>query len=362
MSGTSLDGVDVALLVTDGDRIADFGRAHTFPYAEADRTILRRAYEEARSLTHRAARPGVLAEAETLVTIRHAEAVEAFLEATGTKRADIDIVGFHGQTVFHNPQKGLTVQIGDGGELAERLSIPVAWDFRAADVAAGGQGAPLAPVFHRALADTAKAERPVAFLNIGGVANVTYVGPGDELIAFDTGPGNGLLDDWTLARTGKPFDADGALAASGKPSRQILDRMLTHNYFAIPPPKSLDRQAFSVAPLAAISDADGAATLTHFSAVSIGNARQFLPEPPRAWYASGGGRHNSELMRLVREVLGSAPVLPLEALGFNGDATEAQAFAFLAVRTLDDLPFSFPMTTGVAAPLAGGRISRPGLG
>ena len=241
-------------------------------------------------------------------------------------------------------------------------SIPVAWDFRAADVAAGGQGAPLAPVFHRALADTAKAERPIAFLNIGGVANVTYVGPGDELIAFDTGPGNGLLDDWTLARTGKPFDADGALAASGKPSRQILDQMLAHNYFALPPPKSLDRHAFSVAPLAGLSDADGAATLTHFSAVSIGNARHLLPEPPRAWYASGGGRHNSELMRLVREVLGSAPVLPLEALGFDGDATEAQAFAFLAVRTLDGLPISFPMTTGVAAPLAGGRISRPGLG
>ena len=362
MSGTSLDGVDVALLATDGERIAEFGPSRTFPYADEDRTIFRRAYAEARSLTDRDARPGALAEAETLVTLRHAEAVEAFLHTTGHTRRDINLVGFHGQTVFHDPAKALTVQIGNGAALADRLGIPVAWDFRAADMAAGGQGAPLAPVFHGALAETAEIERPVAFLNIGGVANITYVGTDGELIAFDTGPGNGLVDDWTFSRIGKPFDADGLLAASGTPARAILDGLLAHPYFALPPPKSLDRHAFSIATLNGLSDADGAATLAQFSALAIERSLVHLPQRPRAWYASGGGRHNRELMRLIREALEGEPVLPLETLGFDGDATEAQAFAFLAVRTLDRLPLSFPMTTGAPIPMTGGRISRPGRG
>lgn len=361
MSGTSLDGVDVALLTTtDGERISDFGPARTFPYAEADRQLFRQAFREALSLTDRDARPGVLAEAEALVTARHAEAVEAFLAAEGIAARSIDLVGFHGQTVFHDPSRALTVQIGDGGALAERLGIPVAWDFRARDMEAGGQGAPLAPVFHRALAHAAGLEGPVVFLNLGGVANVTYVGAEGELIAFDTGPGNSLLDDWTFARTGRAFDQDGRLAAAGRPVESLVADLLSHPYFGAPPPKSLDRNAFSLAALAGLSDADGAATLLQFSARSVARAVEHFPAPAKAWYACGGGRHNRELMRAIGAALRGTPLKSLEALGFDGDATEAQAFAFLAVRTLEGKPLSFPKTTGVPRPLSGGRLSRPG--
>jgi anhydro-N-acetylmuramic acid kinase len=359
MSGTSLDGVDVALIETDGETVASFGPARTYPYLEADREIFRRAYQDARELTDRNARPGALKDAEALVTVRHAEAVELFLAAEGIAGSDIDLVGFHGQTVFHDPARALTVQIGDGQRLADRLGIPVVWDFRAADMAAGGQGAPLAPVFHRALAETAGLEEPVMFLNLGGVANITYVGPGGELIAFDTGPGNGLLDDWIFARTGKPFDADGRLAAQGTPAATILADLLAHPYFTLPPPKSLDRNAFSLRTVQHLSDADGAATLLQFSACSVAAALPHLPEPPRRCYASGGGRHNSELMRVLRDNLDAMPVEPIEALGFDGDATEAQAFAFLAARTIEGMPLSYPLTTGVPRPLTGGVVSRP---
>jgi anhydro-N-acetylmuramic acid kinase len=310
-------------------------------------------------LKDRGARPGGLAEAEALVTLRHAEAVEAFLSAAGIPAYAVDLVGFHGQTVFHDPALALTVQLGDGRALAHRLSIPVVWDFRADDVAAGGQGAPLAPVFHRALVEAAALRGPVAFLNLGGVANVTYVGADGELIAFDTGPGNALLDDWAFARRGEPFDRDGNLAASGTSSEVLLERLLDHPYFALPPPKSLDRHAFSHAAPADLSDADGAATLLQFSARSVARARKHLPDQPREWYVCGGGRHNVELMRALTQALQGAPVRPLEALGFDGDATEAQAFAYLAVRATDRKPLTFPTTTGVAAPLTGGRISSP---
>jgi anhydro-N-acetylmuramic acid kinase len=359
MSGTSLDGIDVALIATDGEHIEKFGPARTYPYAEADRDVFRQAFRDALTLTDRAARPGALGQAEALTTRRHAEAVEAFLRDESVSPADIDLVGFHGQTVFHDPARALTVQIGDGQALADRLGVPVVWDFRADDMAAGGQGAPLAPVFHKALATTAGLDEPVVFLNLGGVANVTYVGPEGELIAFDTGPGNALLDDWTRARTGDPFDRDGQLAASGTPSEPLLEELLAHSYFALPPPKSLDRNAFSVAALAHLSDADGAATLLKFSARAVAAARVHVPAAPRAWFASGGGRHNAALMRALAAVLGDGALRPLETLGFDGDATEAQAFAFLAVRAIDRQPISFPLTTGVAKPLTGGRISVP---
>ena len=357
MSGTSLDGVDVALIETDGEMIAAFGPARTYPYVEDDRQIFRKAFEEARRLSDRTARPGVLAEAEELVTLRHAEAVVTFRAQEKVHHADI--VGFHGQTVFHDPARALTVQIGDGQRLADRLGIPVIWDFRARDMAAGGQGAPLAPVFHRALADTAGLERPVMFLNIGGVANITYVGPGDELIAFDTGPGNGLLDDWTRSHTGRPFDTDGQLAASGNASDATLASLLNHPYFKLPPPKSLDRDAFPLTPLTSLSDADGAATLLQFTVRTIAASLAHLPARPRACYVSGGGRHNIEMMRLIAGALEGIDLKPLSDLGFDPDATEAQAFAFLAVRSVDRKPLSFPMTTGVPEPMCGGRLSRP---
>jgi anhydro-N-acetylmuramic acid kinase len=358
MSGTSLDGVDVAVLDTDGERLEKVGLACTYPYSEPDRLLLRQASRDALALTRRADRPGVLAEAETLVTLRHAEAVETFTREAGIALRDIDLVGFHGQTMFHDPARGMTVQIGDGQALADRLGVPVVWDFRAADMAAGGQGAPLAPVFHRALAEAAGLAPPIVFLNLGGVANITYVGAERELIAFDTGPGNALLDDWVLERAGEPFDRDGRLAASGRADTATLGGLLAHPYFASSPPKSLDRNAFSAAALNRLSDADGAATLLAFTAQSIAASVRHLPAPPRGWYVSGGGSHNVELMRLLTERL-DAPLLPLEAIGFDGDATEAQAFALLAVRASNGMPLSYPMTTGVPKPLSGGRTSRP---
>jgi anhydro-N-acetylmuramic acid kinase len=361
MSGTSLDGIDVALLSTDGERIAEFGPARTYGYSEADRRVLRRALEEAQALTAREARPAALEEAETLVTLRHARAVDDFLAETGVARDSVDLVGFHGQTVFHDPARRLTVQIGDGQALAERLGRPVVWDFRAEDVAAGGQGAPFVPAYHRALAATAGAELPVVFVNIGGVANVTYVGADGELIAFDTGPGNALLDDLVAARTGEAFDADGRLAAAGTPDAAVIERLLAHPYFALPPPKSLDRQSFAAGDMGGLSDADAAATLLAFTARSIAAAAAHFPQPARAWYVCGGGRRNGELMRVLRGSLG-APVEPLEALGFDGDATEAQAFAFLAVRAMDGKPLSYPKTTGVPTPLSGGIVTRPASG
>ena len=202
MSGTSLDGVDVAMIETDGERVTGFGPSTTEPYRPDERDVLRQALQEGRALTSRTARPGVLAEAERMVTALHAAAVEKLLAANGIARASIDIVGFHGQTVLHRPHDGLTVQIGDGGVLASALGLPVAYDFRAADVAAGGQGAPLVPVFHRAIARTVARPRPLVVLNVGGVANITYLFDGDDPIACDTGPGNALIDDFVHARTG----------------------------------------------------------------------------------------------------------------------------------------------------------------
>jgi len=359
MSGTSLDGVDVALLATDGEVVQEFGPSLTVPYSEEDRRILRRAAEAAATLTDRMARPGVLAEAEELVTARHADAVEAFLRAQGVSRSNVDIVGFHGQTVFHDPARRLTVQIGNGQQLADRLQLPVAWDMRADDMEAGGQGAPLAPVFHRALAVTKDVPTPLVLLNLGGVANLTYVGPDGALLAFDTGPGNGMLDDWVREKTGRPFDEDGALAAEGTPSTEALEGFLAHGYFAQRPPKSLDRNAFALAPLAPLSPEDGAATLLQFSTLTVAAARRFLPQAPLAWYVCGGGRHNSILMEALGEALGGTTIQPIDVLGVDGDAIEAQAFAFLAVRTLDRLPLTLPETTGVAFPCPGGRLSLP---
>jgi anhydro-N-acetylmuramic acid kinase len=359
MSGTSLDGVDVALLTTDGDRIGELGPARTFAYLETDRDLLRRALKEAASLTDRNARPGALAEAEDLVTKRHAEAVESFLETTGVAGGGVDLVGFHGQTVLHAPERGLTVQIGDGAALARRLGRPVVWDFRADDIAAGGQGAPLAPAFHRALAATAGLSGAVAFLNVGGVANVTCIDESGEPTAFDTGPGNALLDDFVSRRTGKPYDSDGVLAANGAPACDIVDALLSAPYFSAPPPKSLDRESFAPPDLSALSDADGAATLLAFTVEAVAAAVRHCPGLPRAWHVCGGGRRNGALMRALAAALAPARVTPVEALGFDGDAIEAQAFAYLAVRALDRMPLTFPLTTGVPKPLTGGRLSLP---
>lgn len=358
MSGTSLDGVDVALIETDGERVRAFGPTGYRAYAPEEREVLRQAIADATALDDRDARPGSLAKAEALVTAAHAEAVEAFCSERAIDPASIDVVGFHGQTVLHRPARRLTVQIGDGAALAARLQVTVVSDFRAADLAAGGQGAPLVPVFHAALARDLDRPGPIAVLNVGGVANVTYIDGGREPFACDTGPGNALIDDFMLARTGAAHDEDGRTAAHGIVDEALVTRVLAQPFFAKTCPKSLDRNDFKV-DLADHSTADGAATLTALTAAAVAQVRDHLPATPRSWIIAGGGARNPTLMRMLSQRLAPASVEPAAAVGWSGDALEAQAFAFLAVRSLRGLPLTFPSTTGTPAPLTGGVISRP---
>ncbi len=353
MSGTSLDGVDVAMIETDGESVASFGPSAYRPYSETERALLRQALSDAVGLSDRSARPGVLAEAERVVTVAHAEAVEAFLSDHGIARDAVDLVGFHGQTVLHRPADHLTVQIGDGQGLAARLGVAVVYDLRAADVAAGGQGAPLVPVYHRALSRGLASNGPSVVVNIGGVANITYI-DGETLIACDTGPGNALLDDFVHAQTGEPFDAGGALAARGQVNHAWLARALQNPFFTQPPPKSLDRNHFAALRVEGQSSADGAATLTAFTAASIAAIAPLLPKPPLTYIVAGGGARNPTLLAMLRERVAPATVESADDLGWSADAMEAQAFAFLAVRSVRQLPLTFPGTTGVATPATGG--------
>jgi len=360
MSGTSLDGVDIAAVSTDGERITALGPRGYRPYGENERALLRQALAEATALDDRAARPGALARAEELVTAAHGEAVARFLAEHDIRP---DIIGFHGQTVLHRPERRLTVQIGAGETLARLTGIPVAYDFRAADVAAGGQGAPLVPVFHRALAASLDRPRPLMVLNVGGVANVTWLGgEGDDPIACDTGPGNALIDDFMRARSGAAFDESGETAARGAVDEAWLARALADPFFAEPPPKSLDRNAFAanVETLDKLSLEDGAATLAAFTAATVARIVEHLPRPPRSVIVAGGGARNRTLMHMLAERLAPATVETAEAVGWSADALEAQAFAFLAARHVRGLPITFPGTTGVARAMTGGVMARPG--
>jgi anhydro-N-acetylmuramic acid kinase len=348
MSGTSMDGVDVAAIETDGERVSWTGPSVTVTYAPGLRARLDRAVRAAEHSADDLA--GLAAD----LSDAHAAAVEAFLPALLAARRRVDLVGFHGHTLFHRPAEHRTCQLGDGQRLADRLGIDVVYDFRSADVAAGGQGAPLAPVYHQALAATLA--KPLAVLNLGGVANVTWIGE-DELIAFDTGPGNGLIDDWVRAHTDRPYDPDGRIAAAGRIDQPRLAGLLAHPYFDRPPPKSLDRLDFTLAPIESLGLEDGAATLAAFTARAVARAREHLPALPRRWLVTGGGRRNATLMGMLADALGVS-VEPIDAIAADGDALEAQAFAFMAVRSIRGLPISFPTTTGVALPLCGGRLAR----
>jgi anhydro-N-acetylmuramic acid kinase len=360
MSGTSLDGIDVAWLETDGGDVVERGPSATYFYRPEQQALLHEALEAAKPMTDRTARPGILAGVERELTDWHATAVHRFCEEYRLNLSEIDVIGFHGQTVLHRPDIRLTVQLGDGQALARRLGVAVAYDMRAADVAAGGQGAPLVPVYHRALAARIE-DRPLAFVNIGGVANMTWIGRGGDLVAFDTGPGNALLNDWCERHTDVPFDRDGALAASGVLDTEAFMALATSRYFEKPAPKSLDRNGFDISMLEGLSPADGAATLTHFTATSIARGVGHVPERPRLYVICGGGRRNPALMREIAgllEPLGER-VLAAEQVGLDGDAMEAEAWAYLAVRCLNGLPITFPGTTGVPQPLAGGVVARP---
>jgi anhydro-N-acetylmuramic acid kinase len=359
MSGTSLDGVDVALIETDGRRVKAFGPSGYRPYTEMERNLLRQALYEAADLPQRDARPGCLREAERVVTLAHAEAVATFAAQNRFTFEDVDIVGFHGQTVLHRPERKLTVQIGDADMLAKAIHIPVMHDFRAADVEAGGQGAPFVPVYHRALAQSLEREGPIAVVNIGGVANITYIDGTDTLIACDTGPGNALLDDHMYRILNQRFDAEGHTAAQGRVDEAWIARALELPFFARRPPKSLDRNDFAALKLGAMSPADGAATLTAFTVAAIARIVPLLPKMPKSWVICGGGARNHTMMRMLRERLAPAPVQAADTLGWSSDAIEAQAFGFLAARGLKGLPLSYPATTGVPIPMTGGVIARP---
>ena len=345
MSGTSMDGIDAAILETDGERIAGFGPWRTEAYDEPLRRRLRGVLGGL----------GAIEECARALTDAHAAVVKKLLENNSVSCSNIEVIGFHGHTILHQPERRRTWQIGDGARLAGRTGIDVVDDFRGADVAAGGQGAPLAPLYHAALARDQP--KPLAVLNLGGVANLTWIGADDGILAFDTGPGNALIDDWAQAAMGRPFDAEGALAARGRVDAKALAALLDHPYFARQPPKSLDRDDFSAAPAAALGSADGAATLTAFTAAAVAAALPHLPAAPSRWLVCGGGRRNPVLMAALASALG-APVDPVEALGWRGDALEAEAFAFLAARSLRGLPLSLPSTTGVPRPLTGGTLHR----
>ncbi len=348
MSGTSLDGVDAAWVETDGERIGRLGPRLTLPYDPALRRDLRALLDAAPGL--RGDEPE-LADCVRRLTERHAEAVAALGEPA-------ELIGFHGQTILHRPSERRTWQIGDAALLARLTGTPVAFDFRSADVAAGGQGAPLVPVVHAALA--AALPKPLAVLNLGGVGNVTWIGEGEgALLAFDTGPANGPLDDWAQRRAGQPYDRDGALASAGRVDAAVLARLRAHPYLAAPPPKSLDRldfhRALEAAGIEDLSPEDGAATLAAFCAACVAAAARYFPVPPRQWLVTGGGRRNPALMRALTDAL-TEPVRPVEVVGWDGDALEAQAFGVLAARVARGLPLTFPGTTGAPRPLPGGRI------
>ncbi len=349
MSGTSVDGVDVALIETDGETVASRGPSTTLPYAEPLRKQIRGVFgAEKPDAATRAA--------EQALTDIHVDAVRRWSAESGIALSTIDVVGFHGQTITHRPERRFTWQIGDGAALARALGVKVVNDLRIADVAAGGQGAPLVPIYHAALAHDLP--RPLAVMNVGGVANVTWIGADGELLAFDTGPGNGPIDDWCARRAGLRFDTDGTLAASGTVDRGRLERFGDHRFFARKPPKSLDRGDFGDSWAEGLSVVDGAATLTQGTARAIALAARWFPAPVAQWVISGGGARNPALLRaIVAETRGK--VVTAGDLGWDGDAVEAQAFAFLAVRSLRGLPVTFPGTTGVQYPLTGGRLHLP---
>jgi anhydro-N-acetylmuramic acid kinase len=363
MTGTSLDAVDMAVLQTDGEAIASFGPAGERKLSAPTRAVIEEATAAARSWARDATPPLVFARAARAIADEHLEAAHEFLSAAGLSAKSLDFVGVHGQTVLHEAPTlqrpiGRTVQLIDAHRIAEVLDLPVAFDFRSADVAAGGQGAPLAPIYHQALTQWAGVKPPVAVLNLGGVGNVTLVGDDGRLEAFDTGPANGMIDLLVQARSGARFDEGGGLARAGTVDQSVLAAYLSHRHFSVRGPRSLDRFDFSLEPVAGLSLEDAAATLTAFAAEAVAIGLRSCSQPPRRVIVCGGGRHNPTLMQAIRKRF-DGPVSAAESLGWRGDSIEAEAFAYLAARTFTGLPISFPGTTGVPGPLSGGRIARP---
>ena len=359
MSGTSADGIDAALIDTDGVHINTLGAGIFRPYSQSFREKIQAAFGQ---------RPSDLNKPlELEITLHHAKVVQALLAHENLTPADIDVIGFHGQTILHCPpqqgQVGETFQLGDGQLLADITGIPVVCQFRQNDMAHGGQGAPLVPVFHQSL--THDLHKPLCVVNVGGVSNITWIGPADtDLLAMDTGPGNALMDDWVKQHTPQSYDRDGEIGAAGTAHTELVHHWLTHPYFTQQPPKSLDRNMFRAwcfenEIFQSLSFPDQIATLTAFTVQSILHCRAFLTAEPREWIVCGGGAANPTLIRYLREGSSSVPVTPASQYGWSSDFLEAHAFGFLAVRSFKQLPLTFLTTTGVSEPTTGGVAHKP---
>lgn len=354
MSGTSRDGIDAALIETDGENFVRPIAFETIPYQPQMRELLANACASALEKVAPDMDPAI-AEAEMVFTNLNIGAVESLLRKAGVSRKDVTAIGFHGHTLAHRPKLHWTWQMGDGARLAKFTEIDVVNDFRSADIALGGQGTPLAPIYHQAM--TASLLAPKAVLNLGGVANITAIAADGTMTAFDCGMANALIDDWVSARTGQNYDENGTLASAGTVDESILAALLDHPFFMAAPPKSLDRSDFDCSVVQNLSTEDGAATLAAFSAHGVAIGLSLLSERPASLLVAGGGRHNPALMTMIEDIC-EMPVAPVESAGWNGDATEAEAFAYMAIRRIKLLPISFTGTTGAPYPLGGGQLHR----
>jgi anhydro-N-acetylmuramic acid kinase len=360
MSGTSMDGIDIAVVTTDGQGFVSRGPSGFVGYDAAFRKRIEASLEDAKTISERNERPGHLAALEREITLRHADAVAKFLTEHPDLR--VDVIGFHGQTVLHRPDRGYTVQLGDGALLASATGIPVVYDMRANDMMHGGQGAPLVPAYHAALAQSLVdgwQRFPLCFVNIGGISNVTFVPASGDPVAFDSGPGNALIDQWVSAEGGIPFDADGRIASEGGIVGDVVDAYLASQFFSKTAPKSLDRNDFTLNHALGLELADGARTLAAVSAEAILKAAEHMPEAPKLWVLCGGGRKNPHIVGDMRAASGDAEIALAEDVGLDGDAMEAEAWAYLAVRSLKGLPLTFPTTTGCKEPVSGGILVKP---
>jgi len=364
MSGTSMDGIDIALIRSDGQSFVERGPNLFIPYAQNFRQRLKQGLNEGKKITGRNERPGDLAGLEREITALHSEAVERFLRENNLTPGEIDLIGFHGQTILHRPREAMTVQLGDGQAIADTTGIDVVYDMRANDMEQGGQGAPLVPVYHRAMARNLNSEfaddTPVVFVNIGGISNVTYVGADDELIAFDSGPGNVLIDLWMQRFAGLEFDEGGKAARQGIIIDNIVDKYLADSYFSQPVPKSLDRLYFKPLNDETVSLHDGARSLARVTARAIVQSAQHFPDYPGHWIICGGGVLNSVIMDDLKSLVrNGSTVVSASEIGMDSAAMEAEAFAYLAIRSKSGLPLTFPTTTGCRKPVSGGRLATP---
>ncbi len=364
MSGTSMDGIDLAMLRTDGENVVERGPSFFVPYDAEFQRRIEAGLDGAKAIVGRNERPGDLKALERDITERHADAVDAFLRNGARDWGKPEVIGFHGQTVLHRPQAGVTVQLGDGEWLSQRTGLPVVFDMRANDMVFGGQGAPLVPAYHAALARSLSGDfrqrYPMVFVNIGGISNITFVPKDGDPIAFDSGPGNTLIDQWVSREGGVPFDADGAIASEGGVIRGVVEAYLDNPFFEKSGPKSLDRNDFTLAKAQGLDLSDGARTLAAISAEAILKSAEHLPEAPKTWIVCGGGRKNPHIVNDLRAGArnAGAEVILAEDAGFNGDSMEAEAWAYLAVRSLKGLPLTFPTTTGCREAVSGGVVAK----